>query len=86
MEFASPSSTYRPAPFWSWNDTLTEEELRRQIGQLQGAGYGGFFMHSRVGLETEYLSDAWGNAYVYQPAQRTILSTGGGGDTIRTTF
>lgn len=59
MEFHSPSSNYRPAPFWSWNDALDEEELRWQVQQLKAAGYGGFFMHPRVGLETEYLSDEW---------------------------
>ncbi|HOW18893.1 MAG TPA: hypothetical protein PLC79_07640, partial [Phycisphaerae bacterium] len=59
MEFAAPSSRYRPAPFWSWNDRLADEELRRQVRQFKAAGYGGFFMHSRVGLETEYLSDEW---------------------------
>lgn len=57
--FKSPPATYRPAPFWSWNDTLTDQELRWQVSQLQQAGYGGFFMHSRVGLETEYLSREW---------------------------
>ena len=58
MDLRSPSSEYRPAPFWSWNDTLTDEELRWQVRELKRAGYGGFFMHPRVGLETEYLSGA----------------------------
>ena len=47
---------YRPIPFWSWNDRLELGELRRQIGAMQDAGMGGFFMHARGGLETEYLS------------------------------
>jgi len=34
----------------------------------------------------EYLSDAWGNGYVYQASSRRILSTGGGADTIAVTF
>ena len=34
-------------------------ELRRQIGAMQDAGMGGFFMHARGGLETEYLSEDW---------------------------
>ena len=59
MDWRSPSSEYRPAPFWSWNDTLTDEELRWQVRELKRAGYGGFFMHPRVGLETEYLSSEW---------------------------
>ncbi len=46
-------------PFWSWNDRLKEDELRRQIGVMQSLGMNGFFMHPRGGLETEYLSDEW---------------------------
>lgn len=49
----------RPVPFWSWNDKLEPDELRRQIGAMQNAGMGGFFMHARGGLETEYLSEEW---------------------------
>lgn len=33
-----------------------------------------------------YLTDAWGNPYVYLPGSRTVLSTGGGSDTIRVVF
>ena len=53
-QFASPGSQYRSAPFWSWNDDLEPEELSRQIRDMQQQGMGGFFMHSREGLETEY--------------------------------
>lgn len=58
-QFASPGSQYRSAPFWSWNDDLEPEELSRQIRDMQQQGMGGFFMHSREGLETEYMSDRW---------------------------
>ncbi len=50
---------YTSLPFWSWNDRLKEDELRRQIGVMQSLGMNGFFMHPRGGLETEYLSDEW---------------------------
>src|SRR3989304_765548 len=56
---SNPSAMMRPAPFWSWNDRLDEEELRRQIREMADKGWGGFFMHSRVGLVTGYLSDEW---------------------------
>ena len=46
-------------PFWSWNDKLQPEELRRQIRWLKEMGMGGFFMHARGGLKTEYLSEEW---------------------------
>ena len=50
---------YRPIPFWSWNDKLDPEELRRQIRSMRAASMGGFFMHARGGLETEYMSEEW---------------------------
>ncbi len=50
---------YKSIPFWSWNDDLNEEELRRQIRWMRDKGIGGFFMHARSGLITEYLSKKW---------------------------
>lgn len=58
-EFNNPGSIYRPAPFWSWNDKLDKEELKRQIDEMADKGWGGYFMHSRVGLVTGYLSPEW---------------------------
>ena len=55
----SPDALMRPAPFWSWNDKLDEAELRRQIREMAEKGWGSYFMHSRVGLVTGYLSDEW---------------------------
>lgn len=55
--FKNPTSEYRGAPFWSWNCKLEEKELREQIGYLKEMGMGGFHMHSRVGMASEYLSD-----------------------------
>jgi hypothetical protein len=60
-DFHNPSSEYRGAPFWAWNGKLDPAELRRQIRLMKDAGLGGFFMHSRVGLDTAYLSDDWFN-------------------------
>ncbi len=45
--------------FWSWNDKLNKNELLTQMKDLKEAGYEGFFMHSREGLESEYLSEEW---------------------------
>ncbi|MBQ9940474.1 MAG: hypothetical protein IJO74_02925 [Clostridia bacterium] len=50
---------YQGIPFWSWNDDLKPEELRRQIRQMKESGIGGFFMHARGGLITEYLGEDW---------------------------
>jgi len=58
-DFKNPGSEYRGAPFWAWNGKLDPAELRRQIRVMQQMGLGGFFMHSRVGLATSYLSKDW---------------------------
>ena len=50
---------YESIPFWSWNDELEPDELRRQIRAMKKAGIGGFFMHARGGLTTEYLGEKW---------------------------
>ena len=60
--FKDPETDYRPIPFWSWNGKLTDSELRRQVRLMSEAGEGGFFMHARGGLETQYLKDEWFNA------------------------
>lgn len=57
--FRNPTSEYRGKPFWAWNGELQKEELLRQIHVMKEMGFGGFFMHSRTGLETEYLGDEW---------------------------
>lgn len=54
--FENPPAQYRGAPFWAWNTILDEKELLWQIDRLKEMGFGGFFMHSRSGMATEYLS------------------------------
>ena len=55
----SPEAAYRAKPFWSWNGELEEDELFRQMDAIKEMGFGGFFMHSRTGLITEYLGEKW---------------------------
>ncbi len=50
---------YAPVPFWSWNNQLYREELVKQIDEMKSVGCGGFVLHARTGLKTEYLSDEW---------------------------
>ena len=59
MNFKSIDKKYRPIPFWSWNERLDTEETRRQVRLMNDAGIGGYFMHARGGLQTEYMSDEW---------------------------
>ena len=58
-QFVNPPTWYRGAPFWSWNDRLQVEELVRQVHDMKAHGMGGFFMHSREGLETVYMGPEW---------------------------
>ena len=50
---------YAAIPFWSWNDKLEPEALAWQIRWMKEKGLGGFIMHARSGLVTEYLSEEW---------------------------
>lgn len=57
--FVHPDAAHRGKPFWSWNGKLDRAELLRQIDAIKDMGFGGFFMHSRTGLATEYLGQEW---------------------------
>ncbi|KAF7856049.1 hypothetical protein EAF04_010005 [Stromatinia cepivora] len=53
--FKNPSSEYRGCPFWAWNTKLDKDQLLRQIDYFAEMGLGGFHMHVRTGLDTEYM-------------------------------
>ncbi len=58
--FQDPPAEFRSKPFWAWNGGYcNEQEIVRQVKIFKQMGFGGFFMHSRTGLQTEYLGDAW---------------------------
>lgn len=52
-------SAYQGIPFWSWNNEIEETELLRQIDDMKENGLGGFIIHARTGLKTEYLGEKW---------------------------
>lgn len=58
-EFCNPGVDFKGVPFWAWNGKLEKDELLRQVEILKKMGMGGFFMHSRTGLNTEYLGKEW---------------------------
>ena len=58
-KFKNPDNTFRSVPFYSLNDSLSEEELIRQLKLMKEGGFGGAFLHSRIGLLTPYLSEEW---------------------------
>lgn len=53
------SNEFGSCPFWSWNDKLEADELKRQIDDMKKSGMSGFFMHARGGIQTEYFSEEW---------------------------
>ena len=53
--FQQPDARYRGTPFWSWNCQLEQGRLFDQIEEFKRMGLGGFHMHPRTGLKTEYL-------------------------------
>lgn len=57
--FVHPTNNYRSHPFYSINDSLSEDEISRQIKDFKQAGFGGFYLHSRSGLITEFLGEEW---------------------------
>ncbi len=59
MDFKQVDKKYRPIPFWSWNERLDTEQTRRQVRLMNEAGIGGYFMHARGGLLTEYMGEEW---------------------------
>ena len=59
MDFKTVGNEYRPVPFWSWNEKLSVPESIRQVDLMADAGIGGFFMHARGGLQTEYMGNEW---------------------------
>jgi hypothetical protein len=63
-------------------DLVRKPDSISTYNPLTRLGWNGPYLDSS---RSEYLSDAWGDAYVYQPAGRAVLSTGGA-DTLRVTF
>jgi len=57
--FKDPSSEYRGAPFWAWNCKLDKQEMTRQVGYFKEMGLGGFHMHCRTGLATDYMGEEY---------------------------
>ncbi len=52
---ADRQAAYRGLPFWAWNTALDAGRIRQQIDTFAEMGFGGFVIHSRNGLATEYL-------------------------------
>lgn len=54
-----PGAEFRSLPFYALNAHLQVDEVRRQTEDMLAHGMGGYFLHSREGLETEYMGEDW---------------------------
>lgn len=46
-------------PLWVWNGRMTAARVRSCLEGFRDVGFGGVFIHPRMGLVTEYLSEDW---------------------------
>ncbi|MCX6237955.1 MAG: hypothetical protein NTY07_10450 [Bacteroidia bacterium] len=58
-KFLNPPAEFRSFPFYSINDSMDVNEISSQVREFKNAGFGGFYMHSRDGLLTEFLGHEW---------------------------
>ncbi|MBZ0258229.1 hypothetical protein K8I31_19340, partial [bacterium] len=49
-QWQSPAREFSQAPFWFWNDDLSEKEITRQLTDFCAHGVYGFVIHPRAGL------------------------------------
>ncbi|MCX6230559.1 MAG: glycosyl hydrolase [Bacteroidetes bacterium] len=63
--FLDPPAKYRTAPFYVWNDEITEQQIDEILSDYKAKGIGAAFIHPRPGLITEYLSDKWYKLFKY---------------------
>jgi hypothetical protein len=57
--FKNPPREYSTGPLWTWNDMLTDEQIRSTMRDLAGQKVKQVWVHPRPGLMTPYLSDEW---------------------------
>ena len=55
----NPPASLRSKLFWAWNGTVRKERIMQQLRCMKNMQLGGFYIHSRTGLQTAYLSDEW---------------------------
>ena len=61
-EFKNPTAEYRASLFYSLNDSLYPDLIRKQIKEFAKGGIGGVFFHAREGLLTQYWGNDWWEA------------------------
>lgn len=68
-QFQSPPADLRGVPFWSWNCGMTREMITEQAEMFRDMGFGGVFIHSRTGMEVEYLSQEFFDLVLFAKAE-----------------
>ena len=63
--FSNPTPEFRSVPLWVWHEVVTKEKIDLKLAEFKDKGFGGFFVHPRYGLITEYLSDDWYELFGY---------------------
>ena len=63
--FKKPTKEYRGAPFWAWNGKLDKAVIKEQINTFKKMGFGGFHIHSRIGLATPYMQEEFMDCVKY---------------------
>ncbi|MGD8922281.1 MAG: prepilin-type N-terminal cleavage/methylation domain-containing protein [Candidatus Zixiibacteriota bacterium] len=64
-------------------DLADKPDSIQTYNRLTRLGWNGPYVDRTNG---DYLTDAWGNEYIYEPGNRRILSTGDGADSLAVTF
>ena len=57
--FQQPGRDYSSGPLWTWNDLLTEEQIRSTLQDMAAQHVKQVWVHPRPGLMTPYLGDDW---------------------------
>jgi hypothetical protein len=57
--FRDPPRQYSTGPLWTWNDRLTEEQIRKTLRDLAAQQVKQVWVHPRPGMMTPYLGREW---------------------------
>lgn len=58
-QFKAPSRDFSSGPLWTWNDLLTESQVRESLRDLASQQVRQVWVHPRPGLLTPYLGEDW---------------------------
>jgi hypothetical protein len=53
------STEYRAVPLWSWNDRMDAATCEEMVNELARGGYGGAYLHTRLGMQLPFMSNAY---------------------------